>query len=323
MGAIYRRELGSFFNSAIGPVFLTVFYLGSGVLFWLFCLNYARTDMSNYFAWMRLVMVLILPLLTMRLLSEERAQKTDQGLLTAPVSLGGIVLGKYFAALTVYAMGIAIVFVYAILLSFFGTVAWSIVFSNFIALFLMGAAFMAITLFLSAFTANQFIAYVLGIVSLVVLYMIDYLSGTVSSSADSLSSKSTVLSTLVGWLGNAMESVSFFSRIYDLLMDCLTCPAFCSISARRFCLISLPSGYLKPDVGGKKEAENDYGTTGCKADQTKTAEKEDEIRRYCVCHYRHCHGDRGFSECRCRLIGGTVSERQNRPDIIQLVRSFG
>ena len=47
MGAIYRRELGSFFNSAIGPVFLTVFYLGSGVLFWLFCLNYARTDMSN------------------------------------------------------------------------------------------------------------------------------------------------------------------------------------------------------------------------------------------------------------------------------------
>ena len=112
-------------------------------------------------------------------------------------------------------MGIAIVFVYAILLSFFGTVAWSIVFSNFIALFLMGAAFMAITLFLSAFTANQFIAYVLGIVSLVVLYMIDYLSGTVSSSADSLSSKSTVLSTLVGWLGNAMESVSFFSRIYD------------------------------------------------------------------------------------------------------------
>ena len=132
MGAIYRRELGSFFNSAIGPVFLTVFYLGSGVLFWLFCLNYARTDMSNYFAWMRLVMVLILPLLTMRLLSEERAQKT-----------------------------------------------------------------------------------VLGIVSLVVLYMIDYLSGTVSSSADSLSSKSTVLSTLVGWLGNAMESVSFFSRIYD------------------------------------------------------------------------------------------------------------
>lgn len=88
MGAIYRRELGAFFNSAIGPVFLTVFYLGSGLLFWLFCLSYATTDMSNYFAWMRLVMVLILPLLTMRLLSEERAQKTDQGLLTAPVSLG-------------------------------------------------------------------------------------------------------------------------------------------------------------------------------------------------------------------------------------------
>ena len=90
MGAIYRRELGSFFNSAIGPVFLTVFYLGSGVLFWLFCLNYARTDMSNYFAWMRLVMVLILPLLTMRLLSEERAQKTDHRFPSAALSSASI-----------------------------------------------------------------------------------------------------------------------------------------------------------------------------------------------------------------------------------------
>lgn len=215
MGAIYRRELGAFFNSAIGPVFLTVFYLGSGLLFWLFCLSYATTDMSNYFAWMRLVMVLILPLLTMRLLSEERAQKTDQGLLTAPVSLGGIVLGKYFAALTVYAIGIAIVFVYAIILSFFGTVAWSIVLSNFIALFLMGAAFMAITLFLSAFTANQFIAYVLGIVGLVVLYVIDFLSSTISSTAETVAANSTMLGTLLGWIGTAMESVSFFSRIYD------------------------------------------------------------------------------------------------------------
>jgi ABC-2 type transport system permease protein len=215
MGAIYRRELGAFFSSAIGPVFLTFFYLGSGLLFWLFCLNYAITDMSNYFAWMRLIMVLVLPLLTMRLLSEERAQKTDQGLLTAPVSLGGIVLGKYFAALTVYAMGIAIVFVYAILLSFFGTVAWSIVLSNFIALFLMGAAFMAITLFLSAFTANQFISYILGIVALVVLYVIDYLSGTITSTAETVSASSTFFGVLLSGLGAAMESISFFSRIYD------------------------------------------------------------------------------------------------------------
>lgn len=214
MGAIYRRELGAFFSSAIGPVFLTVFYAGSGLLFYLFCLFFASADMGNYFAWMRLIMVLVLPLLTMRLLSEERGQKTDQGLLTAPVSLGGIVLGKYFAALTIYAIGIAVIFVYALMLSFFGAVAWGIVCSNFIALFLMGAAFMAITLFLSSFTVNQFIAYLIGLFSLICLYIIDYLSGTVSNFAAS-SANSGIFYTLIGWIGTAMESLSFFTRIYD------------------------------------------------------------------------------------------------------------
>lgn len=213
MGAIYRRELGSFFNSALGWVFLTVFYLGAGVLLCLFTLVRRTADMAGFFSWMRLIMVLVLPLLTMPLLSEERGKKTDQGLLTAPVSLTGIVMGKYLAALTLYAIGIAIFFLYALILSFFGAVTWSIVISNVIALFLLGAAFMAITLFFSSLTENQFIAYIIGLGILLFLYMFDWCSSALQVWSESLTID--VLSNIFSGLSKAMSSVSFYTRIYD------------------------------------------------------------------------------------------------------------
>ena len=99
MGAIYRREMGAFFTSSIGYVFLAVFYLASGYFFYAGSLANATTDMSSLFSSLFLIVVILIPILTMKLLSEEKKQKTEQGLLTAPVSLGGIILGKYFAAL--------------------------------------------------------------------------------------------------------------------------------------------------------------------------------------------------------------------------------
>ena len=105
MGAIYRREVGAFFTSSIAYIFLCVFWLISGFFFVQSCLYYATTDMSGMFQSLFLVIVILIPLLTMRLFSEEKKQKTEQGLLTAPVSLGGIVMGKYFAALTLYTIG--------------------------------------------------------------------------------------------------------------------------------------------------------------------------------------------------------------------------
>ena len=100
MGAIYRREIGAFFSSGIAYIFLAVFYLFAGYFFYASSLYSATTDMSGLFSSLFMVIVFLIPILTMRLFSEELKQKTDQGLLTAPVSLPGIVLGKYFAALT-------------------------------------------------------------------------------------------------------------------------------------------------------------------------------------------------------------------------------
>ena len=127
MGAIYRREMNSFFSSSIAYVFLSVFFLFSGYFFLAGTLMSATTDMSEMFSALFLIVLILIPVLTMKLISEEKKQKTDQGLLTAPVSLWGIVLGKYFAALTLYTIGLCITLVYALILSYFGTVMWGIV----------------------------------------------------------------------------------------------------------------------------------------------------------------------------------------------------
>jgi len=95
MGAIFRREISSFFTSSIAYVFLAVFYALSGYFFYGTTIYNGITDMSGMFSNMFMVIVILIPILTMKSFSEEKKQKTEQGLLTAPVSLGGIVLGKY------------------------------------------------------------------------------------------------------------------------------------------------------------------------------------------------------------------------------------
>ena len=200
MGAIYRREVGAFFTSSIAYIFLCVFWLISGFFFVQSCLYYATTDMSGMFQSLFLVIVVLIPLLTMRLFSEEKKQKTEQGLLTAPVSLGGIVMGKYFAALTLYTIGLLMTFVYAMILSAYGVVEWGIVFANFLALFLMGGAFIAVGLLISALTENQIAAAVASFVVLMLLFMLDNIAALIP----------------VQWISTVLGYLSFRNRYYAI-----------------------------------------------------------------------------------------------------------
>ncbi len=199
MGAIYRREIGAFFTSGIAYVFLAVFFVFSGYFFSINTLAVGSTNMAGMFANLFLIIIFLIPILTMRLFSEEKKQKTEQGLLTAPVSLTSIVLGKYFAALTLFTIGISIVFLYGLILSLFGTVAWMTLLSNFLALLLLGAAFTAVGVFISSMTENQVIAAVGGFVCLMLLYMIDVIASSVS----------------VTWLQEFLYDMSFYSRYYE------------------------------------------------------------------------------------------------------------
>lgn len=196
MGAIYRREISAYFTSSIAYVFLAVFFAYSGLFFYLSSLIGGTTDMSGLFSVVFLSIVFLTPILTMRLFSEEKKNKTEQGILTAPVSLGGMVLGKYLASLTLFTAGISIFFVYALILSFFGDVAWGIVISNIFALFLVGAAFLAIGSFISATTENQIVAAVVGFILLLIIWMMDSIASLIN----------------ISFISKLLLSLSFYSK---------------------------------------------------------------------------------------------------------------
>ena len=144
MGAIYRREMGAFFTSGVAYVFLTVFFLLSGIFFYNGVILSGTTETSNMFGSMFIIVLFLIPILTMKLMSEEKKNRTDQGLLTAPVGLWSIVLGKYFSALTLFIIAESIVFVYSIILGYLGNIVWTTLLGNYFAMLFLGAGFIAI-----------------------------------------------------------------------------------------------------------------------------------------------------------------------------------
>ena len=208
MGAIFRREIGAYFTSSIAYIFLAVAWIFTGMFFYYTCLVSATTDMSGMFQTMFLIFVFLIPLLTMRLFSEEKKQRTEQGLLTAPVSLGEIVFGKYFAALALYTIALLMPFVYALILSKFGVVEWGMVFANFLALFLMGAAFIAVGGLVSALTENQIAAAVMAFVAFMMLYLVDTIAGVMKD----------------GPVKNVVQELSFMRKYYAITYGLFNVP---------------------------------------------------------------------------------------------------
>ena len=163
MSAILRRELSSYFNSAVGYVVLAVFWLFSGLSFYTYCLLYNTSSMALFFAAMFLMILLVIPLITMRSFSEERRQKTEQALLTAPVNLFEIVFGKFLAAFVMFLLCNLIFVLYAVIIATFTAPDWAVFFTTFLGVLLLGSAVIAIDMFVSAMTESQIIAAAIAI----------------------------------------------------------------------------------------------------------------------------------------------------------------
>lgn len=121
MGAILKRELSSYFNSAIAYVVLAAYFFFSGVFFYNYCIVYNSASLSYVYGNMLLIILFIIPIMTMKSFADEKYQKTDQALFTAPVSLTRVVLGKFLGAFVLYAICSAIFLLYAVVISFFAT----------------------------------------------------------------------------------------------------------------------------------------------------------------------------------------------------------
>ena len=184
MGAIFRRELRSFFTSPIGYCVLALTFGFSGYYFYLYNMGLGMTSLTYVFSNLyTILLLLVLPVMAMRLLSDERRNRTDQALLTAPVSLTGIVLGKFFAAMLVYAISISSVFIYGLVIAFQVSPDWMTLVGNYLGLLLLGGLILAIGMLISAFTESQFIAALGTFAVSFSLLMIDQLTALFASSS--------------------------------------------------------------------------------------------------------------------------------------------
>ena len=183
MLAIYKRELKSYFQSMTGPVFVAFLIAFTGIYFMAYNMTAGYPYFSYTLSGSLIVFLVGVPLITMRCCSEEGNNKTEQMLLTAPVSLGKVVLGKYLAMATVIAMPNIVFCVFPLIIKSQGTAYLTVDYISIGVFFLLGCVYAAIGMFLSALTESQIIAFISTFGILLVLYLWDGILSMLPSSA--------------------------------------------------------------------------------------------------------------------------------------------
>ncbi len=220
MFAIYKREIKSYFRSFIGLLFIaaTLFFVG---------LYYTAVNLLQgypYFSYaISSVIILFLigvPVLTMRILAEEKRSRTDQLILTAPVSVGGIVMGKFLALLTIFAIPTGLICVYPLIMGSFGSVPMAESYLSVLAFFLYGMMAIAVGVLVSSLTESQVIAAVLTFIILFLAYMMDSVCGLISYTGN----------WLTGILG-CLDMYTPFSNLLNGTLDVKSVFYFVSMTA--------------------------------------------------------------------------------------------
>ena len=209
MHAIYKREMLSYFTSPIGYIFMAVFMAMSGIIFSIFTFLSNTTATATYFQLLLYIFIIVIPLLTMKLMSEERKLKTEQILLTSPVSILGIILAKFFAAFTMFAITFVAseILHFAALDSFTENINYAEVVGNIVGILLIGAAFIAIGLFISSLTESQIISAISTIFSILALILISMLANSIPND---------FLAGVIRWFAILSRFTPFTVGIFDL-----------------------------------------------------------------------------------------------------------
>ena len=164
MTAVFKREFKSYFTSPLGYVFLSIFFFFEGSFF-VYLFGMGSPAVELIFPSMGYVIFLVTPVITMRLLSEDRKQKVDQALLTAPVSVGGIVMGKFLSAFAVFALALSPNLLFQIIAAMLSDgVNWLVFLNALLGALLVGAALIAIGMFISSLTESTIISCILTLV---------------------------------------------------------------------------------------------------------------------------------------------------------------
>ena len=218
MTAIWRREVQSYFTTATGYVYIGIFLLISSILFQLQILQTRSSDLLTFLGQMSYLWMLLSPVLTMRLMAEEMQKQTDRLLLSSPVSLTGIVVGKYLAALTVMLLTVILTFVYVGIVGAYGAVYPGEILTGYLGFMLQGMAFAAIDLLMSSLASGQVTAVLYAFGANFILWMLDMLSLSVPSAVGRVLDFISLYSRNEPFL---MGQLSFASIIFDLAVTVL------------------------------------------------------------------------------------------------------
>jgi ABC-2 type transport system permease protein len=206
MLAIYKRELRAYFTSPLGYIVTLIYVLLDGFVFSILFSN-GSAELSTLYSILYTFTLFLMPVLTMRLFSDELRMKTDQALFTAPVKISGIVMGKFLAALTVFVLANCLTILYQLIFSVVVSgLDWMVYFDNVLGSILLASALIAIGLFISSLTENQMTA-AMGSMSIsIMLILIDMLGTTITN---------TVLASIVEWISFSSRYNTFVQGIVD------------------------------------------------------------------------------------------------------------
>lgn len=209
MLAIIKKELRQYFYSMIGFVFLAFFLAVVGLYTWAGNLNPGIGNFELTLGSLNFIYVILIPILTMRIVAEENKQRTDQLLYTSPISISKVVIGKYLAVLLLFSIGILIISLYPLLISSYGKeVRLSLAYSSIIGFFLLGAANIAIGVFISSLTESQVIA---AVISFVVLLLSSLLSNIVTMLPSDSTSQAVILAVI--WIAICAAAYNMMKNV--------------------------------------------------------------------------------------------------------------
>lgn len=221
MGAIYRKELRSYFTTMIGYIYSAIFLVIVGLYFTSYNMKAGYAKFEYVLSAIEFLYIILIPILTMRLIAEENKQKTDQLLLTAPISIGRIVLGKYFAAITMFLVPVVLMIFYPVIISFYGTVDFASTYTTLFGFVLLGATYMALGLFVSAITENQVIALILTAILILISYIMPGIVNLIPNDSQTAWLVLSVIVLILCLVSYLVMHNSSFTLGFGLLMECI------------------------------------------------------------------------------------------------------
>ena len=207
MRAITRKELRAYFSSPIGYVCVSVLLALYGYYFYQVLMLRSSSYIASVYSTMFIWSMMIIPIITMRCFSEEMRNKTDQALLTAPVGVTSIVAGKVLAAFLVFAIAMVGSLIPVVIIGFFSSPSWALIFGNFFGSLLYGAAMIAVGVFISSLTQSQIVAAIGTFGISIILLVIDQLTSVISN---------TTVTKLIGWISFNTRYQPFTKGIFDV-----------------------------------------------------------------------------------------------------------